>query len=81
LEAGLYQCWQLLSIGKIKVFASLRNWLSEFRIYQRDEKGHVLKQNDHLMDAMRYLIVSGQNRMKVKPVAEPSRPQRFGVFS
>jgi hypothetical protein len=37
----------------------LQNWLSEFRIYRRDEKGRIIKQNDHLMDTTRYLIMSG----------------------
>ena len=36
VEAGIYQVWQLMSSGKLKVFRSLGNWLSEFRIYQRD---------------------------------------------
>jgi hypothetical protein len=44
---------------RLFVFNSLQNWLSEFRIYRRDEKGKIVKQNDHLMDATRYLIVSG----------------------
>jgi hypothetical protein len=35
----------------------LQNWLSEFRIYRRDEKGKIVKQNDHLMDATRYGLV------------------------
>lgn len=67
VETGLYQCWQMMSSGKLKVFASLGNWLSEFRMYQRNERGEIVKQNDHLMDAMRYLIVSGMSRASVKP--------------
>ena len=58
-EAGLYAVWQRLSAGKIKVFKSLSNWLSEFRLYRRDEKGNIIKENDHCMDATRYLIMSG----------------------
>jgi Terminase RNaseH-like domain len=60
VESGLYECWQLMSAGKLKVFASLGNWLQEFRLHQRDSDGKVVKANDHLMDAMRYLIVSGR---------------------
>jgi hypothetical protein len=48
-----------LSGGKLKVFRSLNNWLSEFRLYRRDEKGAVVKAQDHLMDSTRYLIMSG----------------------
>jgi hypothetical protein len=72
VEAGLYLVWQLMSAGKLKVFASMGNWLQEFRLYQRDSEGRVLKNFDHLMDAMRYLIVSGRERMRVKPVDEPT---------
>ena len=56
-----------MSAGKLKVFRSLGNWLSEFRLYARDKDGKVIKANDHLMDATRYLVVSGLERMKVKP--------------
>ena len=59
MEAGLYVVWERLSDGRLFVFSSLQNWLSEFRIYRRDEKGKIVKQNDHLMDATRYLILSG----------------------
>lgn len=56
-EAGLLRVWEGLSVGRIKVFDSLRSWLGEFRIYRRDDKGNVVKKNDHLMDATRYLIM------------------------
>ena len=67
VEAGLYEVWQLLSTGKLKVFRSLGNWFQEFRLYQRDKEGKVVKASDHLMDATRYLIVSGMQRAKVAP--------------
>lgn len=59
VETGLYDVWQRMSSGKLKVFKSLGNWLQEFRLYRRDDKGRVVKDNDHLMDATRYLVVSG----------------------
>lgn len=55
VEAGIYKVWQRLSTGRLKVFGSLQNWLTEFRLYRRDEKGRIVKQQDHLMDATRYL--------------------------
>ncbi len=58
-ESGLYEVHQRLATGRLKVFKSLKPWLSEYRIYRRDEKGHVVKQKDHAMDATRYLVVSG----------------------
>lgn len=64
VETGLYDVWQRMSSGRLKVFRSCVNWVNEFRLYRRDDKGRVVKENDHLMDAMRYMIVSGVQRAK-----------------
>lgn len=62
VETGIYDVWQRMSTGRLKVFKSMTNWVAEFRLYRRDDKGRVVKENDHLMDATRYLVVSGLNR-------------------
>lgn len=68
LEAGIFEVWTRMSTGRLKVFRTLSNWLGEFRFYQRDDKGKVKDgQNDHLMDATRYLILSGIERAIVRP--------------
>jgi hypothetical protein len=59
VEAGVFEVWQMLSTGRLKVFKTMRNWLAEYRIYRRDEKGKIVKENDHEMDATRYLVRSG----------------------
>ena len=63
-ESGLFEVHQRLATGRLKVFRSLTNWLMEYRIYRRDEKGHVVKEKDHLMDGTRYLVVSGMDVMR-----------------
>lgn len=68
VESGLYSVWERLSTGRIKVFRTLTNYLSEYRLYRRDEKGAIVKQNDHLMDCKRYLINSGMRIAKALPV-------------
>lgn len=79
VEAGIYEVWQLLSGGRLKVFASLVNWLAEFRLYRRDEKGRVVKDNDHIQDATRYLVMSGRERMITKPAQkQPTGPLFWG---
>lgn len=78
VESGIYAVWQLLSAGKLKVFKSLGNWLSEFRLYQRDQDGRIVKQDDHLMDATRYLIMSGRDRMRQGPVQQ--QPKRDSYY-
>jgi len=57
IEAGLHKTFQRFASGRLRVFSTLQNWLSEFRIYRRDDKGRIVKDNDHLMDATRYLVM------------------------
>ena len=67
LDSGIYEVRMRLSTGRLKVFASLEPWLEEFRLYRRDENGKVVKGHDHLMDATRYLVLSGVNWLKPVP--------------
>jgi len=68
VESGLYSVWNRMATGRLKVFSNLSGWLQEFRLYRRDQKGAVVKDNDHRMDAMRYLE-SRIQAMKTKPIA------------
>lgn len=70
VEVGIQDVYDRLSAGKLRVFASCLAWFEEFRLYRRDDKGRVVKQNDHLMDATRYLIHSGLSRMIVPPTQQ-----------
>jgi len=77
VEAGLTETWNLLVSGRLVVQEHLSNWRSEFRKYHRDEQGKIVKVSDHLMDATRYLIISGRDHMKVAPrPALSSHPAR-----
>ena len=67
VEAGIFAVHQRMASGGLKVFRTLPNWLREFRIYRRDEKGQVVKENDHLMDGMRYLIMTGMAHASIEP--------------
>lgn len=75
-EAGIYEVWELLSSGRLKVFKSLTNLRAEYRVYRRDEKGRIVKENDHLMDAMRYLVMTGLGIAKVQ-IATDTQQQFF----
>lgn len=76
VESGIYDTWERMSTGRLKVFKSLQNWLNEYRIYRRDEKGKIVKENDHLMDATRYDIKTGMHLAVIPPKLE--RPPRRG---
>ena len=67
VESGLLAVWQRLSSGRLKVFSSLQNWLAEVRVYRRNKEGKVVKKNDHLMDATRYLVMTGLEVAQTAP--------------
>lgn len=56
VHAGLRRVLVLMQGGQLKIFNTLVYTLKELRLYRRDEKGKIVKQNDHLMDDMRYLL-------------------------
>jgi len=68
VEAGLFEVYKRMTTGRLKVFRSCTPWFEEFRIYRRDKRGKVVKENDHLMDPTRYLIMSGLDIAKTKPI-------------
>jgi phage terminase large subunit-like protein len=84
VEAGILAVFELLATGRLRVFNSCANWFSEFRKYQRVESypNKPLKRDDHLMDATRYLVVSGRDRMRTEPrpalrLYRVSTPRKF----
>lgn len=71
VEAGIYEVWQRLSTGRLKFFRHLKNLQWEYNIYRRNDKGQVVKKNDHICDSLRYACVSGLKLAKVPPGKEP----------
>lgn len=61
VESGIYTVWELFSGGKLKIFSNCTNMLSELKTYRRDEQGKIIKSNDHLCDAMRYLVMTREH--------------------
>lgn len=72
VESGLLEMLELLTQGRLKVFSTCRRLLEEFRMYRRDEKGRVVKKNDHVMDAWRYAIHTRDKVLKTKAEAASS---------
>lgn len=59
ITAGIARILGMLDAGLLKVTYNLINWLAEFRTYRYDSKNPsqiARNQNDHLMDATRYLV-------------------------
>jgi phage terminase large subunit-like protein len=69
VNKGIYTVLQRMETGKLKIFSNLTKLMTELRMYSRDDNGKVKKGNDHLMDAMRYGIVTGLPLARVKSSA------------
>jgi hypothetical protein len=52
-ESGIELMNSLLSTGRLKVASHLKDWLTEYGMYERDEDGKVIKRADDLMSATR----------------------------
>ncbi len=77
VESGLMEMLDRLSTGRLKVFNTLHHWTSEFRLYRRNEKGQVVKENDHLMDATRYLVM-GLHHAETRPTPNDTQSVMAG---
>lgn len=75
VEPGLHEVWSLLVTGRLKLFTTLQSTAAEYRLYRRaqktDENGvtrtKIVKKNDHLMDALRYLVMTWAAIARTKP--------------
>lgn len=68
VESGIYRCLEMFMQGRLKVFSSLTHFFDEIRFYRRNEEGKIVKENDHLLDSLRYIIHSYEIHARAKPV-------------
>lgn len=76
VETGLFAVWERYTTGRLKIFRSLSATQGEIRLYRRDDKGRIVKENDHLMDSKRYLIATMADVMVWQP--PPTTTERRG---
>ena len=70
VDAGIHEVWLRLSSGRLKVFSTLQYFFKEYMLYRRTKEGKIVKNKqrpDHLMDCLKYLTLSGIERMKPVP--------------
>jgi hypothetical protein len=75
IESGILNVSQRMQSGRLKVFASLTKYLEQRRLYRRDERGQIVKEQDNLQDATRCLV-SGISHLSTKPKPPAVRPTR-----
>ena len=59
VTGGIINVRNMLNSGQVKAFSDLKEFRKEYRHYRTDKNGNVIKRNDHLMDDLRYFILSG----------------------
>jgi phage terminase large subunit-like protein len=74
VESGIYALQEMLAKGRLKFFRSLSELSKEYVVYRRDQKGRVIKENDHLIDALRYCSAALKHA-KQPPI--PRNPSSF----
>jgi phage terminase large subunit-like protein len=67
VESGIYKVGQAFAAGQLKIFDTCKHLLAEYRVYHRDEKGRIVKKNDHALDALRYCIMTWNEIADVEP--------------
>jgi phage terminase large subunit-like protein len=65
VDSGVQMIQQRLVARKIKVFKTCMNLHKEYLLYRRDKNGRIIKEDDHLLDCLRY-IVNNMQRMSSK---------------
>ena len=66
-DSQIFEVYERLSTSRLKVFSTLKNFFYEYRMYRRDDKGKIVKKNDHLMDAMQYMMQHGHEIAITEP--------------
>lgn len=59
--AGIQTTAEMLSSGKVKIHASCEDAIREFGLYRWDDKAEedrVIKENDHSLDEIRYMVMT-----------------------
>ena len=80
IEAGILKVLNLLANGRIKLFVNCQNTLQELRVYRYDDKGRPARnQEDHLMDAIRYWVMTGRRLAITKPEEDEDHKIRTSI--
>jgi hypothetical protein len=71
-SAGILKCLQMMMDGRLKIFKDrCPKLLTEIRTYAYTSKGQIADGNDHLLDALRYMV-SGLRYGKTQTTNAPS---------
>lgn len=64
VEQGIMELYNLIQLGKLKIFDHLSDCFEEFMQYHRDERGNVVKVNDDILSAIRYAYMMRRHAIR-----------------
>lgn len=67
VTAGTTLVYNVLSTGQLKIHKRCLNLLKQMKMYRRDERGRIVKKNDHGPDALRYGAMTGPAIRRTRP--------------
>jgi phage terminase large subunit-like protein len=67
VETGIHRIQTLMDEGRLKIHEKCTGLLAELRQYHRDDKGRIVKRNDHLLDALRYIVLTERAMTRPRP--------------
>jgi hypothetical protein len=74
VEAGIFAVQERLETGRLKFFSNCRHLEFEYHRYHRDEdddgRSKIVKKDDHVLDALRYMAMGFKARFTTKPVVK-----------
>lgn len=82
VDSGISELWQRMNAGTLKIFTSCTNLCKEFVLYRRDLRGKIIKENDHLMDCLRYLqnnLSRAKSLDQVRSTPRYAGPNKYNV--
>jgi len=74
VETGIYELLMRMTSGRLKIFKSCQNLLAEYRLYRRDERGRIVKERDHALDALRYMHGQFIEICATQPAPQKEKP-------
>lgn len=79
VEAGIFDLYTRMTTGRLKIFKTCQLLIEELRLYRRDDKGRIVKDNDHLLDATRYVCRSGLGIAVAAEVKDAPKKDPYAV--
>lgn len=67
VESGISQVRDMFMTNRLMINKNCQNLISELETYCTDEDGKIVKENDHALDALRYMVMSDIRKQAIDP--------------